>query len=163
MVTWVGVGSHRGVIQRSWWGHFKVTTRLNLLKTVKNSLFLLFLPKLCSLEMYMMSWNIPRSQHGPTQKHPERLQRWQLGLKGFLPPPPPQITFVSTLSHMAPNNTLMVYFDQWPIHLLHLVRPNQSLHGEIGWSCISQGSYPKVMTRSSQSYSKVKSVQHGWK
>ena len=55
MVTWVVVGFHRGVIQRSWGGHLKVTTRSNLLKMVENSLFLLFLLTLCSLEMYTMS------------------------------------------------------------------------------------------------------------
>ena len=27
------------------------------------------------------------------------------------------------------------------IHLLHLVRPKPSIHGEIGWGCILQGSY----------------------
>ena len=41
--------------------------------------------------------------------------------------------------------------------------PNPIIHGEIGWGCISQGSYPKVMARSSQGYSKVKSVSNGWK
>ena len=152
MVTWVGAGFHREVIQRSWWGHLKVTTRSNLLKTVEKRLFLLFLLTLCSLEMYTMSWNISRSQHGPTQKHPREVAEITCRVGGFFTPSPP---FKSPLCqycltwHNVQNNTLMLYFDQWPIHLLHLVRPNPSIHGEIGWGCISQGSYPKVMTRSS--------------
>ena len=90
MVTWVGVVFHRGVIQRSWWGHLKGTIRSNLLKTVENSLFLLFLLALCSLEMsYMMSWNIPRSQHGPTQKHPREVAEITFRVGGFVTPPPP--------------------------------------------------------------------------
>ena len=41
--------------------------------------------------------------------------------------------------------------------------PNPCTHGGMCWWSASRGSYPKVMVRSSQGYSKVKSAQNGWK
>ena len=64
-------------------------SRSNQLKTVENSLFLVFLLTLCSLEMYMMAWNIHRFQHRPTLKHFREVTGIKWGLEGFFTPPPP--------------------------------------------------------------------------
>ena len=64
--------------------------------------FFLFLLTLCSLEMYTMAWNIPRSQHGPTQKHPWEVAEITFRAGGFftrLPPPPSNYPCVNTVSH----------------------------------------------------------------
>ena len=55
-------------------GHGKVITKSNQMKTVKQTLFLLFLLTLCSLEMCAMAGNIPNPQHRPTAKHPDKLK-----------------------------------------------------------------------------------------
>ena len=49
--------------------------------------------------------------------------------------------------------------------LLPINRPDlkPSTHGDKGWGWVSEGSYSKVMVRSSQGHSKVKSAENGWK
>ena len=48
--------------------------------------------------------------------------------------------------------------DQWPALQIRLMNPNPSTHGDMGWGYASLVCHPKVMTRSSQGQSKVKSA-----
>ena len=48
-----------------------------------------------------------------------------------------------------------------PAFLTNRSEPNPSTHGDMGWCWVSHGSYPKVMLRSSQGHSKVKSAENG--
>ena len=101
-LTWchglLGVGCHRRVVQRSCKGHLKVTANSNQIKTVENSLFVLFLLTLCSLDMYMMACNITRSQHGPIPKHPRQVAGITFRVGGFFYPPSNH-PFVNTVSY----------------------------------------------------------------
>ena len=48
---------------------------------------------------------------------------------------------------------------EWPALPINRSEPNPN--GDMGWGWASYGSYPKVMVRSSQFHSKVKSAPHG--
>ena len=51
--------------------------------------------------------------------------------------------------------------EQWPALLLQLMKPNPSTHSNMVWGRASHECYPKVMARSSQGHSKVKSSENG--
>ena len=76
---------------------------------------------------------------------------------------PHQITLMSTLSRMAGMDQMrkrLSCLDQWLVLQIHLMNPNPSTHGDMGWCWASQGYYPKVMTMSSQGHRKVKSASN---
>ena len=51
--------------------------------------------------------------------------------------------------------------EQWPVLLLQLMKPDPSTHSDMVWGRASHECYPKVMTRSSEGHSKVKSAENG--
>ena len=51
--------------------------------------------------------------------------------------------------------------EQWPALLLQPMKPNPSTHSDMDWGRASHEFYPKVMKRSSQGHSNVKSAENG--
>ena len=68
---------------------------------------------------------------------------------------------MSLLTHMAEIDQMtkrLSCLDQWLVLQTHLINPNPSTHGDMGWGWASQGYYPKVITGSSQGHREVKSA-----
>ena len=72
---------------------------------------------------------------------------------------PHQITLLSPrMAGMDRMTKRVSCLDQWLVLQIHLMNPNPSTHGDMGWGSASQGYYPEVRTRSSQGHRKVKSA-----
>ena len=72
-----------------------------------------------------------------------------------------QITLMSPRSRMAEIDQItkrLSCLDQWLVLQIHLMNPNPSTCGDMGWGWASQGYYPKVIPRSDQGHRKVKSA-----
>ena len=160
MVTWVGFVLHGGANPRSWQCHLKVTARSNQPKLGKELILVVFSPIMSTWHIYNDS-NPHRSKHRGTRRTSQKLRGGgggNIGVGGVIPH---QITLMSPRSDMAEMDRItgrLSWLDQWPVLPLKLIKPNPSTHGDMGWGCALWGCYPKVIARSSQVNSKVKSA-----
>ena len=146
----------------SWQGHLKVTTRSNNTKQVKITFLLLFSYNYVHFrcpwwfETYL-DLNADQSTPPPTP-----ICYHNISGRGFYPPPFPfkqPFCRHCLIWQNGPNNTLMLYFDQWPIYINYIWQSTTQVYMVKGSGARFYG---VVTPRSWQSHLKVKesSNQH---
>ena len=176
-MTWVGVELHRAVTPRSWQGHLKVTSRSNQHKGVKIAYFCCF----CSIEISMIVETQLATNNELYQTYPNRLQGWYRVWRGYTPANHPYVTPVWNSKNWPNNKTMAMFRPMVNTSILcEEIQPKytwghgfrmyfsgvkvQTVYtcGPKGWGWALESCYPKVISRSQQGHSKVKSIQKYW-